>query len=1439
MSFPVITAAGETHTEANVNYLSAADGPGFVWLKVAGKPPLTTIRDAITAVDTEAASEKAVRAELDLLVPKADIVDDRISTDVDKPLSANQGKLNKDETDAHIADTVPHVPAGGTAGQHLTKIDAVDGNTQWSSLQISAANAVVGTGAPANSLGNDGDYYRDLSVTTGNDGHGPKAAGVWPAATFVWEDAVPPSTTIPIKPDDAIGLAGASTQYSRGDHKHPKSDPLTLAEMIQRPGDAEYDAAKSSDINVQGLDAWGMSRRMRRVFDTDTVFDYTALNYSDRTAVFVRNSHSSNGIDVVYGAGGTVTRHMTYANGYQEDIAGENSYPVQPREIAVMEKDGNDVYVSVFPGERVSAFGSYVTANAAGPQPHDGIVLIRDTGEAFARITGTNSVLFPSDGQPNADWFKIGKFDDSVFYPGNNGLVTVNRRNAYYLDETPDLGVPDSEGLWLEIGQIQIDKADFDVDNPAPVIYTRYVSIVDPVNPSIFLWLQEGERDTGGRTQYSFYASERLEAIFFTISDYRDNLKNIRFERHSLTLDELSTGNADWVLDPANAPAGYTRLTHRIVAGTSGYDFTLDWKVVNGEYQFTIDDRHNWNTQAGTEGWGRYGAVRDIVYKYVAVDPVKPTWEALTAYPTGSVVIGKAPAGVTEAQDSWYVMEAVIDRPNTIAALDATEWNATNWTFTPLVPTKQDIIVDLQTQRPDPVTVLVGSQVRVVNDGSRNGVYLAVGASEGQSAVSWKNPEHTHEYLENILVHVRSAGTNAGSAVQITFADDDGVDYPPEHWTVSTLSGGLESYTGHPTVNIPTVPYTGNVGIAHNKDGYLQFNYVGDAANGLSAITYAGTNGAEEDGEIIINFAGTDYNVTFPNKASVTPTYWSKQEQSSIGKLPVEARADGEQQNIGISNQYYQNDTEGSPPAPVVGEEYVTEIVLIDRGDTAGNPKTKLTRFIGVDRGNGPEWLETESSTGSGLRGEPVSDKTALANLPAKDFELRKLDDGTQWVFKEGKTAVGSDVAAIAGNGAWEIQLRDILKDGYSLSLSNPANESGGNSLLSFNPINYAYGYDPKGIGTGTSITFTEDMAGEYYFHVAMTSGSSSGRIEIQVNGVAVASAQGQSASDNDSGSGLAFLNVGDVLTLRDLTTSTTYGVHFAMMQTKRFVDEAQYIETGQVIPITNHASDNASGSVPRVSWQTQTSVVVPADGDYIISVDNSFASGNANQAIYAGHSVDGASEPDEKTRKHYGSGTQVAHHQYLRKNLTAGQVVRGWVYHNSAGTTGNEQTLYIQSTGGLKGDKGNDGVSPELQNDGTNVQWRKEGTTDPWNDLFPVPAAISSVLLAELTGTTYRASQTFTFAGGRTMQDVLDEFEFVYVIIGSNNLFTHDMTAIFHVDDLASGNRDIAITGYLTHGSNAYHWRMITPTAGATTVTFNNDGSNMQVQRMRVLGVK
>lgn len=295
--------------------------------------------------------------------------------------SLHDGAVQDAALNAHIADNEKHLPGVFSAGQLVRRNAANDG---WETvdLPISISNLVSGPGVPGAGLGEDGYYYQQIDAALGtNDIWGPKAGGAWPAQAD-FKSADPESTT----PAQAVSTTGA-------DYTTPRS------------------------WATENLDQWGQSRRVQRIFDVSVDFDYPALNYVDRTAVYVRNANAASGISYTYRTDNSISLELRRADGTtQSAVADQHNFNVQPGEIVFGEKDGNVFRASIIPAERVKAFTNYVTANAFGPMPHDSIVIIRDTGEVWARKTGINNRSFPLDGQENVDWFKVAGGGDEVIY---------------------------------------------------------------------------------------------------------------------------------------------------------------------------------------------------------------------------------------------------------------------------------------------------------------------------------------------------------------------------------------------------------------------------------------------------------------------------------------------------------------------------------------------------------------------------------------------------------------------------------------------------------------------------------------------------------------------------------------------------------------------------------------------------------------------------------------------------------------------------------------------------------------------------------------------------------------------------------------------------------------------------------------------------------------
>lgn len=96
-----------TLTESQYKALSNLD-PETYYITTDDSINISTTID-VSSTDKEVPSAKVVYTELNKKFNKTDIVDNLTSTNIDKPLSANQGKMLKDAQDSHIGDTVVHM----------------------------------------------------------------------------------------------------------------------------------------------------------------------------------------------------------------------------------------------------------------------------------------------------------------------------------------------------------------------------------------------------------------------------------------------------------------------------------------------------------------------------------------------------------------------------------------------------------------------------------------------------------------------------------------------------------------------------------------------------------------------------------------------------------------------------------------------------------------------------------------------------------------------------------------------------------------------------------------------------------------------------------------------------------------------------------------------------------------------------------------------------------------------------------------------------------------------------------------------------------------------------------------------------------------------------------------------------------------------------------
>jgi len=145
----------------------------------------------------------------------------------------------------------------------------------------------------------------------------------------------------------------------------------------------------------------------------------------------------------------------------------------------------------------------------------------------------------------------------------------------------------------------------------------------------------------------------------------------------------------------------------------------------------------------------------------------------------------------------------------------------------------------------------------------------------GEDDANWSRADakgHKHTVLEKIRVGVASAGTNAGSTVNISFTDIDGVPYPNSDFIATSdfiqVSGAADN------VSFTDKVWTGTEIIGRNKSGFIDFYYVGDNANGSGSIIGGGSNNGVVSGDVIYSFYGTDYTEEFTSSGAVTNVEW-------------------------------------------------------------------------------------------------------------------------------------------------------------------------------------------------------------------------------------------------------------------------------------------------------------------------------------------------------------------------------------------------------------------------------------------------------------------------------------------------------------------------------------------------------------------------------------
>jgi len=377
---------------------------------------------------------------------------DGTAQDAEIALKADDADLVAETARATAAEATKEslLPTG--LGQQYLRRNAADDGWDLVDIEINSSNTLSGPGAPAASIGEDDFYYQQLDAAKGvNDIWGPKAAGAWPA---------------------------------QADFKSADPEELTQAQAISATG-PDYTA--QGIVSAERLDQWGRSRRVRRVFNVSAPFDFNALNYADRTAVYIRNTNSSSGIAITYGAGGANTLNLTNAAGASGSVPGADSFTLQPLEILAIEKDGVDVHASVFPAERIRYFDDYGEANSAAPVAHDALVVIRATEEMFARKTTLDGIPFPVDGQPNDHWFKI-PGGISVRYPGDTGAQLADFDNVYYLDEAVGAVPTAALGKEYTTSVIQANVSDTEaVKNAAKAVVSHYRAVDTGSGP---VWIE-------------------------------------------------------------------------------------------------------------------------------------------------------------------------------------------------------------------------------------------------------------------------------------------------------------------------------------------------------------------------------------------------------------------------------------------------------------------------------------------------------------------------------------------------------------------------------------------------------------------------------------------------------------------------------------------------------------------------------------------------------------------------------------------------------------------------------------------------------------------------------------------------------------------------------------------------------------------------------------
>ena len=161
----------------------------------------------------------------------------------------------------------------------------------------------------------------------------------------------------------------------------------------------------------------------------------------------------------------------------------------------------------------------------------------------------------------------------------------------------------------------------------------------------------------------------------------------------------------------------------------------------------------------------------------------------------------------------------------------------------------------------------------VATDGTSGAVWNAAEQSRWIDLGSTESGETTSTVLEYIELGFYSTGTNADSAVAVTFVDLGGNNTPATDYEVS---GTLTQHTGgSDTVVFDRTPFTGTIEMGRNKSGRLRFYYVGSNPNGTDSIVTSGSDNGTITGLVAFKVAGSNETITFPSVADVTPTPWT------------------------------------------------------------------------------------------------------------------------------------------------------------------------------------------------------------------------------------------------------------------------------------------------------------------------------------------------------------------------------------------------------------------------------------------------------------------------------------------------------------------------------------------------------------------------------------